>query len=190
MCSSLSKEEICGWFQAVSVVQLIMLKNNLFCYVLRLFFSHSYQSDHFSKKASVSISALQRQHREVKQHARRQTVSARVPINRVPAWPTPPLCPLWEGRGALVFTCWCYSQKKGPHLVQKHRVDSHLPWLLRGQRKAVVSVPVSWSRLWESILDTFTGITDCAGGIQAFWLDYSHSVYDWEEAFYALDNDV
>lgn len=58
MCSSLSKEEICGCFQAISVEKLITLKNNLFCYVLQLFFSHSYQSHCFAKKASISISAL------------------------------------------------------------------------------------------------------------------------------------
>lgn len=45
-------------------------------------------------------------------------------------------------------------------------------------------------RLWGSLLEIDTGITECRVGSQVFWLHYSHSVYDWEEEINVLGNDL
>lgn len=163
MCS-LCKEKICGWFRAVSVVELIILKNNLFFDVLWLFFSCSYQSHRFSKKANISICTGS------------TDMGNNLPIGMVsvktPSTGSPPsfLCvPSMTARGV-----WCWfagvTVRKFLHLIQNHRVDSHLPWLLSGQREVVISMLESWSRLLVSILETCTGITNCTGGTWVFGL--------------------
>lgn len=71
--------------------------------------------------------------------------------------------------GSFGLDLLAWQSEKVLHLVQNQREDSHLPWLLSGQRKMVISVPASWSMLWVSVLETCTGITNCMGEIQRFF---------------------